>query len=52
MGSDKTDKEGEYEVEGNQAPAGDRIVALAKEKTLADGTVCLAREKKAIALAG
>jgi len=51
IGSDKTDKNGEYEVEGNQAPLGDRIVAQVKRKILADGTVCLAKQKGATALA-
>jgi len=52
IGSDKTDREGEYEVEGNQAPMGDRIVAQITRKTLRDGTVCLAKEKGAVALGG
>lgn len=52
IGSDKTDKYGEYEVEGNQAPKGDRIVAQVKRKTLVDGTVCLAKQRGATALAG
>jgi hypothetical protein len=50
IGTDLTDKEGKYEVEGNQAPMGDRIVALTKRRTLSDGTICLGKEKAAAAL--
>lgn len=52
IGTDTTDKKGEYEVEGNQAPMGDQIVALVKMRKLGDGTKCLAKEASAIALAG
>jgi hypothetical protein len=52
IGSGKTDREGDYEVEGSQAPKGDRIVAQLKQRTLADGTVCLAKERAAVALPG
>ena len=52
IGTDTTDKKGEYEVEGNQAPMGDQIIAQVKRRKLGDGTVCLTKEKSAIALAG
>jgi hypothetical protein len=52
IGIDKTDKMGNYEVEGSQAPMGDRIVAQLKQRTLPDGTVCLSKERAAVALAG
>jgi hypothetical protein len=52
IGKDRTDRHGEYEVEGSQAPMGDRIIAVVGQRTLADGTVCLAKERKSIALSG
>jgi hypothetical protein len=51
IGSDKTNRKGDYEVNGNQAPAGDQIVARVGPRTLAGGTHCLGEEKKAVATA-
>ena len=51
IGSDKTNRKGDYEVNGDQAPAGDRIVARVIHRTLASGTLCLGEEKKAVATA-
>jgi hypothetical protein len=49
IGDDRTDREGEYEVIGNQAPAGDRIIARVVKRKLSDGTICLPKDKWAIA---
>jgi hypothetical protein len=52
IGDDRTDREGEYEVVGNQAPAGDKIVARVEKRKLKDGTVCLPKDRSAIAGGG
>jgi hypothetical protein len=50
IGSDKSNANGEYEVHGNQAPAGDTIIAKVSRKKLKDGTVCKGKKVDAIAL--
>ena len=49
IGDDRTDREGEYEVVGNQAPPGDTIIARVERRKLIDGTVCLPKQKASIA---
>ncbi len=52
IGKDTTDKKGNYEVNGNQAPAGDDVIAVVSGKVLADGTLCLDEDKTIAALSG
>jgi hypothetical protein len=52
IGTDQTDKRGEYGLDGSQAPRGDQIIALATRKKLSDGTRCLSDSVKAVALSG
>ena len=40
IGSDKTDRKGKWEVRGNQAPAGDRIIAEVLEEKVDHGLLC------------
>jgi hypothetical protein len=51
IGSDRTGKSGAYTVQGNQAPAGDTIIATVKRKKLKAG-VCKEKEVDAVALSG
>jgi hypothetical protein len=52
IGKDLTDKKGNYEVDGNQAPMGDDVIAIVTGKVLADGTLCLDDDKAIAALSG
>lgn len=52
IGKDTTDKKGNYEVVGNQAPMGDAVIAVVSGKRLADGTRCEDAEEKIAALSG
>lgn len=52
IGTDTTNKRGEYEVNGNQAPTGDDVVAIVSGKVLRDGTLCLDEDKTIAALSG
>jgi hypothetical protein len=52
IGKDTTDKKGNYEVNGNQAPAGDDVIAVVSGKLLPDGTYCLDDDKTIAALSG
>jgi hypothetical protein len=51
IGHTRTNKRGEYSVTGNQAPAGDQILAYAYSKTL-DDVRCKKGRKIATALSG
>jgi len=52
IGKDITDKKGNYEVNGNQAPTGDNVIAVVAGKHLRDGTLCLGDDKTIAALSG
>jgi hypothetical protein len=52
IGKDTTDKRGNYEVNGNQAPMGDDVVAVVAGRYLGDGTLCLDDDKTIAALSG
>jgi hypothetical protein len=52
IGTDRSDKKGRYEVEGNQAPLGDSIAASVGRRKLPSGTVCLGATVSAIAIPG
>lgn len=52
IGKDLTDKKGNYEVDGNQAPMGDDVIAVVTGKLLPDGTLCLDDDKTIGALSG
>lgn len=52
IGKDLTDKKGNYEVNGNQAPMGDDVIAVVSGKFLPDGTHCEDDDKTIAALSG
>lgn len=52
IGRDTTNRKGDYEVIGSQAPKGDSVVAVVSSKHLRDGTHCEEAEKTIAALSG
>jgi hypothetical protein len=52
IGKDTTNKAGEYEVRGNQAPPGDDILAIVGVKELSGHSFCKGAFRSATALSG
>jgi hypothetical protein len=52
IGKDTTNKAGQYEVSGNQAPPGDAVLAIVGVKELSGDSFCKGATKSARALSG
>ena len=50
IGTSRTDKDGEYLIQGNQAPEGDTIIAVAKSRKLGKRHSCRKAQKSEKAL--
>jgi hypothetical protein len=52
IGSAQTNKHGKYKVHGNQAPAGDTVIAVVEEDELSEKLLCKEDDVKIKALSG